>query len=243
MPSIEQSSVRNRLLSALPQDAFAALAPHFVAVDLPLRHSLVKANQPTDSFVFIENGLGSVVASSVDEKAVEVGHVGPEGVSAAHLFLGTSTTPNDTFMQVGGHGFQAPANILLDMTAGSPGLRDFFLRYVHSCEIQLAQSALANARYNMNARLARWLLMCHDRLDGINLPLTHEFLALMLGVRRSGVTIEIHVLEGLNAIRATRGNVRIRDRSKLEEIAAGCYGVAEAEYERLMGLPIKQLEP
>jgi hypothetical protein len=93
----------------------------------------------------------------------------------------------------------------------------------------------------MNERLARWLLMCHDRLDGNDLSLTHEFLALMLGVRRSGVTNEIHVLEGLNVIRATRGNVRIIDRGKLEEIAGGCYGVAEAEYERLMGLPIKRV--
>jgi CRP-like cAMP-binding protein len=145
-------------------------------------------------------------------------------------------------MQVTGHGLKVPANVLLNLTAQSPSLKDFFLRYVHSCEIQLAQSALANARYNMNERLARWLLMCHDRLDSIDLPLTHEFLALMMGVRRSGVTNEIHVLEGLHAIRATRGNVRILDRRKLEEIAAGCYGVAETEYERLLGLPIKRTE-
>ncbi len=90
---------------------------------------------------------------------------------------------------------------------------------VHCCDIQLAQSALANGRYNMHERLARWLLMCHDRLIGNDLALTHEFLAL-----------------GMRAIRATRGNVRIIDREKLEEIAAGCYGVPEREYERLVGL-------
>ncbi|MBY2944520.1 winged helix-turn-helix domain-containing protein, partial [Rhizobium leguminosarum] len=86
--------------------------------------------------------------------------------------------------------------------------------------------------------LARWILMCHDRLEGNNLAITHEFLALMLGVRRSGVTNELHVLEGVHAIRSTRGNVRIVDREKLIEIAGGCYGVPEREYERLLGLPL-----
>jgi CRP-like cAMP-binding protein len=207
-----------------------------------VRQGLVVPNEPTDAFVFLESGLGSVVATSADDEAVEVGHIGPEGVSGAHLFLGTKTTPNKTFMQVAGSGALVPAKVLLALVAASDDLRAFFLGYVHSCEIQLAQSALANARYNMNERLARWLLMCHDRLEGNDLPLTHEFLALMLGVRRSGVTNEIHILEGVNAIRATRGNVRIIDRAKLESIAAGCYGVAEAEYERLMGLPIKRPE-
>jgi hypothetical protein len=174
---------------------------------------------------------------------VEVGHIGPEGLSGAHLFLGTASTPNQTFMQVAGRGAKVASSVLLDLTVEAPLVREFFLRYVHSCEIQLAQSALANGRYNMNERLARWLLMCHDRLDGIDLPLTHEFLALMLGVRRSGVTNEIHILEGMGAIRATRGNVRVVDRRKLEEIAAGCYGVAEVEYERLLGLPLRRPEP
>jgi CRP-like cAMP-binding protein len=239
--AVEQSSFRNRLLTALPADVFEALSPRIERVDLPLRHTLVDANIPTDAFVFLESGLASVVASSSDDESVEVGHVGPEGVTGYHLFMGTATTPNRTFMQVAGSGAKVPATLLLDMVAKSAAVRNFFLGYVHSCEIQLAQSALANARYNMNERLARWLLMCHDRLDGNDLPLTHEFLALMLGVRRSGVTNEMHVLEGLNAIKATRGNVRIVDRAKLEEIAAGCYGVAEAEYERLLGVPIKRV--
>jgi CRP-like cAMP-binding protein len=239
--ALDQSSFRNRLLTALPGDAFEQLAAHIEVIDLPLRTTLVESDQPTESFVFIESGLGSVIARSVDDEAVEVGHVGPEGVSAAHLFLGTATTPNRTFMQVAGSGAKMPADVLLALTVKSESLRNFFLGYVHTCEIQMAQSALANARYNMNERLARWLLMCHDRLDGNDLPLTHEFLALMMGVRRSGVTNEMHVLEGIGAIKATRGRVRIIDRAKLEEVAAGCYGVAEAEYERLMGIPIKRL--
>ena len=237
----DQSSYRNRLLTILPREAFEQLAPHLEVVDLPLRHSLVESARPTEAFVFIESGLGSMSAKSADEEAVEIGHIGPEGVSGAHLFMGTATTPNATFMQVAGHGVRLPAAVLLGMITHSEPLRNLFLSYVHTCEIQMAQSALANARYNMNERLARWLLMCHDRLDGNDLPLTHEFLALMMGVRRSGVTNEIHVLEGLGAIKATRGRVRIIDRQLLEGIAGGCYGVAEAEYERLMGIPIKHV--
>jgi hypothetical protein len=222
----EQGDYRNRLLGALPADLFALLAGHLEPVELPFRHVLTTAHISPDFVVFIESGLGSVV--------------GAEGSSAAHLFLGTLTTPNQTFMQVAGYGSSIPAEIVLALAADSAPLRNSFLRYIHSCEIQVAHSAVANARYNMNERLARWLLMCHDRMDGNDLPLTHEFLSLMLGVRRSGVTNEIHVLEGLKAIRATRGNIRVIDRALLEEIAGGSYGVAEAEYERLIGVPIRR---
>jgi CRP-like cAMP-binding protein len=117
-------------------------------------------------------------------------------------------------------------------------LLEMLLRYNHYAALQLANSALANARYSINERLSRWLLMVHDRLLRDDLPLTHEFLALMLGVRRSGITNELHVLEGIHAIRATRGNVRILDREKLETIAAGSYGTLEMIYEDLFRKPL-----
>jgi CRP-like cAMP-binding protein len=121
-----------------------------------------------------------------------------------------------------------------------PSANDLLLKYVHCRELQLAHSALANARYTMLGRLARWLLMCHDRLRDSDLPLTHEFLSLMLGVRSAGVTHEIHILEGVHAIKATRGNIRILDSRKLEDMAGGSYGVPEHEYERLIGIPIRR---
>jgi hypothetical protein len=136
-------------------------------------------------------------------------------------------------------GIQVPVEQFDNALDQEPASRDLFLRYVHSCELQLAHSALANARYNVHERLARWLLMCHDRLEGDDLPLTHDFLSLMLGVRRSGVTNEIHIIEGLHAIKATRGSIRVINRAKLEEIAGGCYGIPEREYERLVGVSIR----
>ena len=235
MSSPTQTSTKNRLLKALSEATFNSLAPHLEPVDFPLRYVLVEANQPPAHVYFIESGLGSVVASSDDNESIEIGHVGLEGMSAGHLLLQTATTPTRTFMQVAGHGLRTPVEVFLKLMEQDRAARDIFLRYVHCSELQLAHSALANSRYSVNERLARWLLMCHDRLEGDDLALTHEFLALMLGVRRSGVTNEIHILEGIKAIKATRGNIRIIDRARLLEIAGGSYGIPEAEYDRLIG--------
>jgi CRP-like cAMP-binding protein len=238
MAVFDQSTVGNRLLMALPEPTFAALRPHLTALDLPLRYVLTEANEPNEFVYFIESGLGSVVATSSDDERIEVGHVGREGLGGYHVVLMTDRTPNRTFMQTPGTALAVPVSAFLDILDGHKAARDLFLRYVHSCEVQLAHSALANGRYSMQERLARWLLMCHDRLGGDHLLLTHEFLALMLGVRRSGVTNELHILEGIHAIKATRGNIQVIDRDRLEEVAGGCYGLPEREYERLIGLPI-----
>jgi CRP-like cAMP-binding protein len=176
-----------------------------------------------------------MVALSSDSQTIEIGHIGREGMTGQHLVLLTSQTPNRTFMQVAGAGYLMPVSAFTTVFDQSSEVRALFLNYVQTCELQLAHSALANAKYNVNQRLARWLLMVHDRIDGNDLPLTHEFLALMLGVRRSGVTDQIHVLEGSQAIKATRGNIRVLNRATLEDIAGGSYGVPEREYARLIG--------
>jgi CRP-like cAMP-binding protein len=240
MPSFDQRNVRNLLLKALPANAFDLLTADAETVHLPTRHVLVESDQPNEHVCFIEEGLASMVATSAEDEAVEVGHVGYEGTVGAHVVLKTDTTPNRTFLQVAGSGLLVAVETLKRVSAEFPAVNDLLLNYVHCCEIQLSQSALANGRYNMHERLARWLLMCHDRLVGNDLPLTHEFLSLMLGVRRSGVTNELHIIEGIKAMRATRGNVRIIDRAKLEEIAAGSYGIPEREYERLIGQRIRR---
>lgn len=232
--TIDQSHVHNRLLKALSEDSFAAFSSQLQFVDLPVGLVLVEPDIPTSSVVFIESGLGSVVAGAPDGEAIEVGHLGFEGMSGIHLLLKTRRTPNRTFMQVAGSGLSVPADFLEQVLRQYHDASDLLLRYVQSCGLQLAHSALANARYDMPQRLARWLLMCHDRVQSADLPLTHEFLSLMLGVRRSGVTDQIHVIEGLGIIKATRGNIHILDRSKLEELARGSYGIPEREYERLI---------
>jgi CRP-like cAMP-binding protein len=232
---VNQNQVKNKILRKLKKESFDYLATYLTPVTLPVRRSLVEPRKPIAHVCFIETGLASVVAESGSGgRSVEIRHIGYEGIAGYPVVLGVDRTPNSTFMQIGGSGLHISTERFL------PVLRDeetrlLMLRYIHTCELQLAHTALAAAKYNMHQRLARWLLMCHDRIAGNNLPLTHEFLALMLGVRRSGVTDELHILEGLHAIKATRGNVLILDRQILIEIAGGCYGVPEAEYDRLMG--------
>jgi CRP-like cAMP-binding protein len=230
---ISQSQVKNRLLRLLPKDAFDLLSQNLEPVDLPVKEFLVRSREPIEHVCFIESGLASKVAESADDKSVEVLHVGFEGMAGYPVILGVDRTPNKAFMQVAGSGLQIATEHFLPVLENEAA-RQLLLRYVHTCELQLAHSVLAAAQYNMHQRLARWLLMCHDRIHGHDLPLTHEFLSLMLGVRRSGVTDELHILEGVHAIKATRGNVRILNRDILIEIAGGCYGVPEEEYERLI---------
>lgn len=237
MPHMSQSEVRNRLLKAMPPQAYEILRPHMEMVDLSLKQDLVEAGQPNAFVYFIESGLASVVAESSDGESVEIGHVGREGMAGYHVMLMTPTSSHRTFMQSVGSAIRVPVDAFMGTVEEHRSMRNLLLRYIHCCEVQLGHSALANGRYNMHERLARWLLMCHDRLDGDDLGLTHEFLSLMLGVRRSGVTEQLHILEGLHAIKATRGNIRIIDREKLEEVAGGCYGAPEAEYMRLIETP------
>ncbi|MGV2076991.1 MULTISPECIES: Crp/Fnr family transcriptional regulator [unclassified Rhizobium] len=238
MAGFEMTDIRNRILRALPENSLSALIPHLQPVELPSRKVLVQTNERPFHAYFIESGLASMIAMSADGESVEVGHIGFEGMSAAHIVLGADTTPNRTFMQVAGHGYALPIDCLRQATDADALLLELLLRYNHYAALQLANSALANARYSINERLSRWLLMVQDRLLRDDLPLTHEFLALMLGVRRSGITNELHILEGIHAIRATRGNVRILDRRKLETIAAGSYGTPEAIYEDLFRKPL-----
>lgn len=233
---IDQRSVRNRLLRRLPEDSFDFLAPHLKLVELPAMKSLVQPRKPIKHVCFIESGMASMVAESADKKSVEVRHIGREGISGYPVVLGVDRTPNKTFMQVRGRGLQIETEPFLQILDDTE-MRLLLLRYVHTCELQLAYTALAAAKCSMHQRLARWVLMCHDRLENDNLPLTHDLLGMMLGVRRSGVTEQLHILEGMHAIKSTRGNIRVLDRAMLIDIAGGCYGVPEEEYERLMAAP------
>ena len=237
--TLSKSSVRNRLLQAMSEDDFARLAPHLEPVILSVKDMLVEPNQPIEHVYFLEAGLASVVAISPDNERLEVGHIGREGMTGEPILLTVAHTPHQTFIQVAGSGLRMRADDLLAAMEASPSLKALLLHWVHVLMIQTAQSALANGRFAIQERLARWLLMCHDRLDGDDLPLTHEFLSLMLGVRRSGVTEALHVLEGVKIVRTSRGRIHLLDRARLEEIAGACYGLPEAEYARLIRVPLK----
>ena len=219
----------------MSRDDLSRLKPHLEPVALGLKEVLVEPNCPITQVYFIEEGIASVVAVSPDNDRIEVAHVGWEGLTGECVLLGVGQTPNLTFVQAAGSAFRIETDDLKAALDDSPALRALLLRWVHVSMIQMAQSALANGRYTIQERLARWLLMGHDRVDGDDLPITHEFLSLMLGVRRSGVTEALHVLEGVEIVSARRGQVRVLSRERLEEVAGGCYGLPEAEYAKLIG--------
>jgi CRP-like cAMP-binding protein len=235
MPVLTQSSVSNRLLRTLSPADFALLAPHLEQVDLGVGKTVVAANKPIEYAYFLESGIVSVVASRADSQTIEVGIYGREGMGGFPLLLGSDQSPHDQYMQLAGAGHRIKTAPFLRAVHQSQTINRLLLRYVHSFTTQTAQTALANGSSHIDERLARWLLMCHDRIDGDVLPLTHRFLAMMLGVRRSGVTDTLHILEGRRLVSARRGQITIVDRVKLERLAGASYGLPESEYKRLIG--------
>ena len=155
-------------------------------------------------------------------------------VGASHVLLGSDRVPYRHFVQMADHALSIRAGIVSAAVDESPTLRKLLLRYVLTEMIQVRQTAIVNATFEIEVRLARWLLMCHDRAEGDELLLKHEFLSMMLGVRRSGVTLAMQQLEGAGRIRARRGRITVLDRELLEEMANGSYGTPEAEYARLI---------
>ena len=238
----EQGQVGNQLLSSLSPQDFALLQPHLRRMSVGLHDTLIEPNKPIEIAYFPESGIASFVSPSDVE--LEVGIVGFEGFVGASVLLDVDRIPLKASGQVAGEGLGIRTAALLTAAAGSPSLRSVLARYTHVFMMQAASTAYANAHFTVEQRLARWLLMAHDRVDGDDLALTHEFLAVMLCVRRPGVTVSTHILEGQGAIRAKRGRITIRDREKLIALAGDSYGMAEAEYDRLLGprFPVRQLQ-
>jgi CRP-like cAMP-binding protein len=230
----ESSAHRNRLLAALLPADLGLLRPHLKSVVLELRMVLEEPNQGIESVYFIDEGIVSVVAVSGKEQ-IEVGLIGREGMTGTTIVLGDHRSPHSTYMQVAGAGQSIAAEQLCNVMHASESLRGVVLRFVQVFMIQTAHTAIANGRAKLDERLARWILMAHDRVEQTRLPLTHEFLALMLGVRRAGVTEALHMLEGKKLIRASRGQIEVLNRRELEQRAGSAYGVPEAEYRRLIG--------
>ena len=235
MSSPDQSVVRNLLLQRLSAADFALLAPHLEPIDLKRGLLLAERGEPISQVCFAETGIVSQVAVTEENRRREVGIYGREGFGPTAMVAGVDRTPYEHFVQIEGVGFRIDATAFVDAYLQSASLHAVLLRFMQVFTIQTGYTALSNGSGVIGERLARWLLMCHDRIDGNGLSLTHEFLGIMLGVRRSGVTDAIHHLEGVGIIRAVRGHIEIRDRERLEDTAGDSYGVPEAEYARLLG--------
>ncbi len=239
MAQLQQSLVRNRLLGSLSPDDFARVQLHLETVTFELRQHLFRADQKISHVTFPERGIASIVADTAEGR-FEVGMVGSEGLVGTALLLGIDRTPHTCMVQAPGEALRIGAGELQAAMERSPTLRSLLLRFVHTFIVQVSQTAYANAGYSIEERLARWLLMTHDRLEHDDMPITHEFMSIMLGSRRPGVTLAVQMLEGVGAIRATRGHITVRDRQKLEQLAGQSYGFAEKEYSNVFQFPIKR---
>jgi CRP-like cAMP-binding protein len=167
-------------------------------------------------------------------ETVEVGVIGCEGMSGLPVVMGNDRSPHATYMQAAGHGMSISANDLRKAMDKDAGLRLQLLKFAQAFVVQTAHTAVANAKSNIEQRLARWLLMSHDRFPGNDLKLTHEFLSLMLAVRRAGVTVALQTLAKQGFIKSNRSLITIVDRKGLEKKAGPFYGTPEAELKRLL---------
>jgi CRP-like cAMP-binding protein len=190
---------------------------------------------------FVESGLVSVVGTSPKHR-IEVGMVGYEGMTGLSVVLGDDRSANETMVQSTGTALRIPSDELRTAMRSSPTLTASLLRYANVFMVQSSQTALANGRGKLEERLARCLLMWRDRLQDDNLTLTHEFLSVLLGVRRPGVTIAVNELEGRGLIKATRTLIRIVNREGLMQAANGFYGVPEGEYRRVMSVGLRAVD-
>jgi CRP-like cAMP-binding protein len=229
----EINTTSNRLLNFLSPENRALLSPHMKRVPMAVRDVLETPNEPITLIYFPEDGLASVVGASPSMGQMEVGMIGKEGVTGIMVILGNDRSPLETFVQIAGSAMVISADNLREAMKASPTIRDVLLTYVQVYLIQTSQTALANVAAVLPQRLARWLLMCEDRLTSKHIPLTHEFLSIMLGVQRPGVTTAMNELEGRGFIKGERGLVSVLDRQSLIKLTNGSYGVAEREYERL----------
>jgi CRP-like cAMP-binding protein len=224
----------NRLLGLLTREDYERLRPHLQSVPLEYRKSLYRADARIESVWFIETGVGSLVNTMENGDAAEVGTIGNEGIVGLPLLLGDHRAPTSVYVQVPGVGLRMTATLFARELAQSASMRKVMLEYAHAFFNQVAQSAACNQFHSLRQRCCRWLLMTHDRMHSDKFLLTQEFLAMMLGVQRTGVTAAAGALQRTGLIRYTRGNVTILDRAGLEHEACECYGISKREFDRLL---------
>lgn len=235
--SFESHAVRNRILACLSEEDRDGLQPHLERIALEYQQVLHEANSPIAHVHFLESGLGSVLVPTDDGAAIEVGMIGFEGMSGTAVVLGADTAPHRCIVQAPGEAWRMRSSDLVAAMDRSASLRDLLLRHAQAFTVQVAQLAACNARHSLAQRLARWLLVAHDRSGHDEFVLTHDFLSQMLGVRRAGVTVAVQVLEAAGIIGQQRGRIRVQNRKQLEHASCRCHGVVKAEYDRLLPWP------
>jgi len=217
------SSKTNQLLAALPPADYERLMPHLKPHNMAAGHVLYQVREPIQRVYFLTGGMVSLVLTSEEGTDVEVGVIDSEGVVGGGAALTDSTSIHHTVMQIGGSSVYLPAAIFKAEFQRGGALQDLVLRHWQFLSVQASQCVLCNRLHSVEERLARWLLMVHDRVRRDEIDLTQEFLGDMLGSRRAGVTVAAGILRAGGMIDYKRGQIFILDRKKLEDTACACY--------------------
>ena len=233
--SPDRASIRNKLVAGLTAQDFDRIRPHLERIPLPQRERLLSPTAPTEYVYFPESGMVSLILSLEEGHVVEVGLVGSEGIVGVLAGLGTSRIAGEAIVQMPGSGLRMRTYVLRQEIGANASVRQMLLRYVQALFCQITQTAACNARHPLPQRLARWLLMANDCTSTDEVNLTHEFLSMMLSVRRPGVTLALNELKDPGIIATGHGRIGILDRKRLEATACECYGTVKAEYARLLG--------
>lgn len=221
----EGKPVRNRSLLKLPDQEFQIIRPHLEYVELPHHLSLHQPHRPLRYVHFPNAGLISLVVELKDGKSVEAGLLGKEGAAGIPGVLGLDRSALREIVQVVGSGFRIRVDTLRGILPVTPNLQAILSRYAASLAMQVAQTAACNRLHKIEERLARWLLIAQDRIDSGVIPITHDFLATMLGTDRPSVTVAAGLLQTKEILEYRRGSVKIVNRKKLEQFACECYEI------------------
>lgn len=233
----DASQVTNRILRALAPSTLARLLPGMEAFDLRAGAVIDHVDGPIEHMYFINRGLVSLVKVMHDGRSVEVGAIGIEGVTDSNALFGVDVAVIESMVQIPGTAFRVSRDFLGREMAHDAGLRRIMERYTRFAFGQLAQTAACNRLHSLDERCCRWLLTSHDSALADSFPLTHEFLATMLGATRSSVSLAAKTLQRAGLIEYTRGVVAITDRSGLEDVACECYRETSAELDKLFSSP------
>jgi CRP-like cAMP-binding protein len=233
--NVEGKPVRNRILLATADNEYRVIRPDLRYIDLPHHLSLHEPTQSIEFVYFPNRGMVSQVVVTKDGRTVEVGVVGKEGYVGAGLAAGLNRSSVREIIQVAGDGFRIMANALERVLRAAPQLQVLLNRHTGLQGMQVAQTAACNRLHDIQQRLSRWLLMTQDRVDSGMLPITHDFIATMMGTDRSTVSLAASVLQKKGIIEYVRGAVKIVNRRKLEKCACECYEVIR-QFENDLGL-------
>jgi len=225
---------QNAILNAVGDSTAAVVLERGVLLQLALRQQVYESEQTIDEVYFPLDSVLSVVARMQDGSQIEIGTIGREGMSAFPLLMGASSTANVCYCQVRGSAIKIPATVFRELTLADPAFRQLLDRYLQAYVNMLGQLAACNRLHSVYERCARWLLMTHDRVKSDEIPLTQEFLAMMLGTGRSGVTIAASTLQQAGFIKYTHGTIKILDRAGLENAVCECYEVARQQFDGLL---------